>query len=338
MMRKFLCALLTLGMAFGMTFAAAACGNKGGDNGKGSETSGSDVTQSSDGVSSESAESEEIDEGGDGGEEFIPDFSSTTDVIEYFSGRTGEVTYNTGKDLVIESLDEDAPIYLGAYSEDNVFTIDGGADFSRVFTVQGGGGGVIEANGGVLIFRNLTIENNTYGFESNYYRPYYAEFGGKVRFENCKIYCPIQLRNDATAEFINCEIKSSNADEYGVWVADGSAKFDNCKFTGYRGLKVHEISGMDVVNVTVENSFFEYLSKKPAIAIDIAEETSTTTIAFKNCDIYDCAPWTKDAVEGEDGFYESDQATTSFDFTATDCYLDGMLFSFADGNITWIEE
>ena len=113
MMRKFLCALLTLGMAFGMTFAAAACGNKGGDNGKGSETSGSDVTQSSEGVSSESAESEEIDEGGDGGEEFIPDFSSTTDVIEYFSGRTGEVTYNTGKDLVIESLDEDAPIILG---------------------------------------------------------------------------------------------------------------------------------------------------------------------------------------------------------------------------------
>ena len=332
-MKKFLCALLALGMTLSMSFAAVACGDKGGDNGSGSETSSSDVTQSSESLSGDANS-----ESGNGGDEFIPDSSSTTDVKAYFSGRTGEVTYNTGRDLFIETPCVDEPIYLGEYSEDNVFTIDGGANVGKTFTVQGDGGGVIEANGGILILKNLTIRNNTYGFESNYYRPYYAEFGGKVRFENCKIYSPIQLRNDAEAEFINCDIKSSEEEQYGVWVADGSAKFDGCQFTGYRALKVHEINGMDVVNVTVENCFFDRLSKKPAIAIDIAQEMSTTTITFANCDIYDCGPWAPDAAEGEDGFYESDQATTSFNFTATNCYLNGMLFAFADGTITWIEE
>lgn len=336
-MRKFLSALLALSMALGMTFAAVACGDKGGDNGNGSETSSSEVTQPSESVSA-GANSESVsDESGDGSEELVPDVSSTTDVIEYFSGRTGEVTYNTGKDLFIESLSVDAPIYLGEHSEDNVFTIDGGADIGRTFTVQGNGGGVIEANGGVLVLRHMTIQNDTHSFESNYYRPDYAEFGGKVRFENCKIDCPIQLRNDAEAEFINCDITSSEEDEYGVWVADGSAKFDGCTFTGYRALKVHEISGMDVVNVTVENCFFEHLSTKPAIAMDIAQEMSTTTITFKNCDIYDCADYKK-TVEGVDGFYESVTPTTTFAFTATDCWLNGMPFSFADGNITWLEE
>ncbi len=335
-MKKFLSALLALGMTLSMTLAAVACGDKGGDNGNGSETSGSDVTQSSESVSGESGESVSG-ENGDGGEGVIPDVSSTTDVIEYFNGRTGEVTYNAGRDLFIETLTVDEPIYLGEYSEDNVFIIDG-EGFDRTLTLHGQGGGVVQANGGVLVLKDLTIRNQTHPFNLNYYRDYYAEFGGKVRFENCKIDCPIQLRNDAEAEFIDCDITSSGEDEYGVWVADGSAKFDGCTFTGYRGLKVHEINGMDVVNVTVENSSFEYLTKKPAIAIDIAQETSTTTIAFKNCDIYDCAEWTKDSLEGEDGFYESDQDTKTFAFTATDCYLNGMLFWFADGELTWGEE
>jgi hypothetical protein len=101
---------------------------------------------------------------------------------------------------------------------------------------------------------------------------------------------------------------------------------------------VHEIAGMDVINVTVQNCKFENLAKKPAIAIDIAEELSTTTVTFKGCDIYNCGTWTNDSLEGVDGFYESDTDTKSFDFTAVDCYLDGMLFYFADGEIAYPDE
>ena len=333
-MKKLLCALVTLGMAL----TAVACGgDKGGDNGQSSGVSNESVSESEsvEESISESESVEESDESSDEGswEEFIPDFTSTSDVLEYFGGKTGNVTYNTGKDLTIETLYVDEPIYLGAHSENNVFTIDGGEDFERTLTLQGSGGGVVQANGGTLVIKNMIIRNDTHFFNDNYYRDYYAEFGGKVRFENCTLECAVQLRNDAQAEFINCEIKSLKEAEYGVWLADGSARFDGCTFTGYRGLKVHEISGMDVVNLSVENCSFTDLVKKPAIAIDIAEELSTTTITFTNCDIYNCADWAKDSQEGVCGFYESDQDTTTFTFTATDCYLDGALFSFANGGM-----
>ncbi|MBQ4054036.1 MAG: right-handed parallel beta-helix repeat-containing protein [Clostridia bacterium] len=344
-MKKFLCALLALGMTLSMAFTAA-CG--GGENGSdvssnsslvdSSEISSEVSSKISSEISSESSSEISSEEDEEDEDIFIPDYTSTEQVEEYFANKVGTVTYKTGKDLFIESLSTNVPIYLGSYCEDNVFTIDGGEDFDRSLTILGQGGGVVQANGGVLVLKNLTIYNDTHGFEQDYYRPYYAEFGGKVRFENCTIADPIQLRNDAEAEFINCEITSRKTDAYGVWVADGSARFDGCKFTGYRGLKVHEIGGMDVVNVSVENCFFENLSKKPTIAIDIAEELSTTTIAFVNCDIYACAEWSKDSFEGVDGFYESDQDTTTFTFTATDCYLDGMLFSFEDGEIIWLDE
>ena len=344
-MKKFLCALL----AFGMALGAVACGgnNGNGDNGQSSGLSGSvESSSQSESVSESVSESESNEESW---EEFIPDFTSTTDVLEYFSGQTGNVTYNTGKDLTIETLYIDAPIYLGERNENNVFTIDGGEDFERTLTMQGSGGGVVQANGGILIIKNMIIRNDTHPFNDNYYRDYYAEFGGKVRFENCTLECAVQLRNDAQAEFINCKIKSLKEDEYGVWLADGSARFDGCTFTGYRALKVHEINGMDVVNLSVENCFFEDISKKPAIAIDIDQELSTTTISFVNCDIYNCASYKRvpqetvngrtENVVGEDGFYErviySDDFPGTFTFTATDCYLDGAFFSFINGEMIY---
>ncbi|MBE5747885.1 MAG: hypothetical protein E7352_06920 [Clostridiales bacterium] len=345
-MRKWLCALLALGMTLGVA-VVSACGSDGAGVGmsavsspmeSGSENSDVESDESSNVDSDVSSEdtsdtSSDADDSSSEEEIFVPDYSSEEELTEYFAEKTGEVTYNTGKDLTIESVAMDTPIYLGGYSEDNVFTVDGGPYSERKLTVVGAGGGVVQAYGGVLVFRNLTIENNTHGFEMNEYRKYYAEFGGKVRFENCKIDCSIQLRNDAEAEFINCEIKSVATDQYSVWVADGSARFDGCTFTGYRALKVHEINGMDVINVTVENCVFESISVKPAIAIDIAEETSTTAITFTGCDIYNCGPWAQDSLEGVDGFYESDQDTTSFDFSATACYLDNALFDFCDGEM-----
>ena len=203
-MKKLLCALL----AFGMAIATVACGgnNGNGDNGQSSGLSGSvESSSQSESVSESVSESESNEESW---EEFIPDFTSTTDVLEYFGGKTGNVTYNTGKDLTIETLYVDAPIYLGERNANNVFTIDGGEDFERTLTMQGSGGGVVQANGGSLVIKNMIIRNDTHPFNDNYYRDYYAEFGGKIRFENCTLECAVQLRNDAQAEFINCKIKS----------------------------------------------------------------------------------------------------------------------------------
>ena len=335
-----------------MTFKDATVEDGGSEEESSEEVNSEEISSeevSSEEVSSEEASSEEVSseeassEEEEGEEVFIPDEVSTTQVEDYFANKIGTVTYNAGRDLFIESISTDAPIYLGSYYSDNVFTIDGGPDSERTLTILGQGGGVIQANGGILVLKNLTIYNDTHAFDLNNYRPHYAEFGGKLRFENCKLVNPIQLRNDAEAEFINCEITSGEEDLYGVWVADGSARFDNCTFTGYRALKVHEIAGMDVENVSVENCFFEYLSTKPAIAIDIAEEVSTTTITFINCDIYACAPYKKvENVEGVDGFYErvipANEIPDTFTFTATDCWLDGMMFEFSDGTLTWIEE
>lgn len=326
-MKKILCALLALGMVFSVTFAAA-CGGKGGDG----RTNSSDCL----GIVSSSSESDESVAGSeesseeDDWEEFIPDYTSPEELTEYFAGKVGTVTYNTGKHLEVQSLAIDAPIYLGNYSEHNVFTVDGGEGFGKTLTVLGDGGGVVQSNGGILVLKNLTIQNNTHGFGSNYYRDHYAEFGGKVRFENCVIACSIQLRNDAEAEFIDCEIQSTATDMYGVWVADGSAKFDGCTFTGYRGLKVHEIGGMDVLSVTVENCIFDNLTTKPAIAIDFEEPVSFGTITFKYCEILNCAPYKK-TVEGIDGFYESVTPTENYTFTATECWLDVIPFDFIDG-------
>ena len=168
-MKKFLCALLALGMAF----AAVACGGKGGDGGatQSSQQSESSSTQSDfseENSSASEADSSVLEDGSsDNGEDgFVPDSTSATELGEYFRGKTGAVTYCAGRDLTIESLAQDAPIYLGDNSVDNVFTIDGGEAFGRAktVTVVGNGGGVVEANGGVLVFKNLTIRNQTHGF------------------------------------------------------------------------------------------------------------------------------------------------------------------------------
>ena len=334
-MKKILCALLALGM----TFAAVACGGKGGNGNSGSAKESSPEISSSveDSKESSAQESESEEESSeDSWEEFIPDYTGSPELTEYFDGLCGEVTYNTGKNLTVTTIMKDEPIYIGDYDESNVFTVDGGVDFGRTLTATGRGAGVIQIDGGILILKNLTIlsdEEKTYS--SNGYKDQYVQFGGKIRFENCTLRCSVQLMDDADAEFVNCEIYSVASDLYSVWVSEGKAKFSGCTFRGHRALKLYEQDtyGRDVKSVVVENCVFENLIKKPGIAIDIETEYSTTSVSFVGCEFNNCAEWTKDSFEGVDGFYESDNDTTTFDFSATNCYIDGMLFDFVDGEL-----
>lgn len=315
-MKKFLCMFLALGMAFSL----AACGKDGDTTDESSsisEASQSDEISSEEISSEESSSEEDI---------FIPDYSSPEELTEYFEGKTGTVTYNTGKNLTVDTLWTDTPIYLGDHSEDNVFTVDGG-DLNRRLTVVGSGGGVVQANGGILVFKNLVIKNESELFSDKGYRDKYAEFGGKVRFENCTIACSIQLRDDADAEFINCEIQSIESDMYSIWVADGSVRFDGCTFTGYRAIKAYEQTeyNLDVESIVVENCLFDSISVKPGVALDLLEEENTTVI-IRGCTFTDCHGWTMDSFEGVDGVYESDVDTTKITFIAENNIINGVLY------------
>ena len=188
-MKKILCALLALGM----TFAAVACGGNGGSGSSSSAKESSSEISSSveDSEESSAQESESEEESSeDSWEEFIPDYTGSPELTEYFDGLCGEVTYNTGKDLTVTTIMKDEPIYIGDYDESNVFTVDGGVDFGRTLTAKVRGAGVIQIDGGILILKNLTIlsdEEKTYS--SNGYKDQYVQFGGKIRFENCTLKC-----------------------------------------------------------------------------------------------------------------------------------------------------
>ena len=45
-----------------------------------------------------------------------------------------------------------------------------------------------------------------------------------------------------SAIFRKCSFNSNKDNEYAVWVSDGDATFEQCNFTGPRGIKIHEVT------------------------------------------------------------------------------------------------
>ena len=182
----------------------------------------------------------------------------------------------------------------------------------------GTGSSIVKArNNATLIFRNLTIVNALDAVGGAWWD--YLWFGGGVRFENCDIQGAIYLTGNARAEFENCTFNSGQANKYAAWVADGSASFYGCTFTGYRGLKIHEFEGGDdVVNVEVDNCLFDRLSEKPGLAIgQFLVDPLNTTVAVRNSKFQWCNDWdTEGSLVGVDSFYECDVPLDSFNFIA----------------------
>mgnify|MGYP002509475132 CR=1 FL=1 len=212
------------------------------------------------------------------------------------------------KELIVS--EEEKNTYLGGEKTESI-TITGGT-----INVTGGELAVIEAaNAGTLTFKSVTIKDKTENSQRVAYCNY-IRFSGKLRFENCTI-DSIYLKNGAQAEFINCTFISSTSQWYSVWVADGSAQFKNCKFTGYRGLKINEFEKEDVLNVSINGCTFDNLSEKPGVVIGkFLVDPLNGVITITNNRFINCQPWDNvGSIEGVDGIYESDILTSELNFT-----------------------
>ena len=202
-----------------------------------------------------------------------------------------------------------------------------GLEDSATLKITGGGFGVIRAFGdGLLKIENFLIKNFTPLSIFDGTGNGYLSFGGRIQFINCRFETPVFIEDDANIECIDCSFKNEISNMYTVWVADGTASFVNCSFTGQRGIKIHEENTWDVVSVQFQSCEFFDIIKKPAFAIgDIIAVPENTVVRIANCTFDNCAGWDKmGAKEGIDGFYESDTLTESFAFSEENNLVDGL--------------
>ncbi|MBE5753282.1 MAG: hypothetical protein E7343_04370 [Clostridiales bacterium] len=254
-----------------------------------------------------------------------PAMNPSTNVQELLEGQSGTVTITADtRGFVIETVNYGELTAIGELGLAEAI-VDGGEGKSIVTVTGGGAGAIAPITRAKLTFKNLIFKNQTDEYSRDYYFPEYLEFGGEIIFENCEFDCHVFLCKSANVEFKNCLFNSANSLRYGAWVCDGSAKFINCEFTGYRGLKIHEDShghGNHVTNVLIDGCTFSNLHSKPGIAIgDIHVKPSETIITVKNSQFNGCQPIASDAKEGYNGLYEKDYATVA---------QDGFVFNWRD--------
>jgi len=165
-----------------------------------------------------------------------------------------------------------------------------GVDENATLIIEGNGGGLSNVH-----FENLTVVDNTfYTYENgeNAWEFTYLEFEGTCTFKNVTFTDGVMFEGDITATdctFVGHNNDSSehgNTTMYGAWVHNGTSVFEDCIFTGTRGLKVHEAYGSDVTSVTVKDCTFDNLTEKPGVAIDKLDPT--TVVILENCVFNNC--------------------------------------------------
>ena len=183
-------------------------------------------------------------------------------------GISGNVTWTTGAGI------GSTPFVTEATN----ITLKGiGTD--ATFTAIGSGVGEVGIDGGTVIFKDLKIVDESVSYAENSWEYGYLEFRGNTVFENCDVVNAIMMEGDS-AKFVDCSFNSYDDNQYAVWVINGSASFENCTFTGARGLKIHEDYGSEVASVSVNNSAFKSLTKKPGVAI--GDVNADTAISLTN--------------------------------------------------------
>ena len=183
-------------------------------------------------------------------------------------GIAGNVTWTTG-----------AGIGSTPFVTDATYITLKGLGSNPTFTALGNGVGAIGVDNGTVVFKDLKIVDESVSYAESSWEYGYLEFRGNTVFENCDVVNAIMMEGE-TASFTNCTFNSYDSNQYGVWVSDGVANFENCTFNGARGLKVHEAYGSEVVSVSVNNSKFVELSKKPGVALGTLN--AATSISFTN--------------------------------------------------------
>ena len=229
-----------------------------------------------------------------------------------------------GKNLVweTEATHGSSPLIPAGNETTQEVVFDGGEDGGTLTATGSGVGQMRAANGGTLIFKNMTIIDESKSYAENSWEYGYLEFAGKVIFENCHFKSAIVVDSsdgvETDIEFTNCTFETETeasdsvptpSNMYAVWVSDGKATFTNCEFKGpYRGLKVHEAYGTEIKNVTVDGCTFGPLQKKPGIALGTLNPD--TSVSITNCTFNNCKA-------GDQGLYsyETDTDVETFDFT-----------------------
>jgi len=239
--------------------------------------------------------------------------TSATTINALLEGKSGEISISV-QTLTRLKTSSAQTLTLGSSALEKVI-IDGGANGAMLEFTGAGASAVQLHENATLVFKNLTFKDDT-SVASQGHSAGYIKFGGKLRFENCKIYDGVALKNDANAEFENCSFLSSNPSKYAAWVSAGNVSFKNCSFTGARGIKIHEELNFDVISVVIDGCRFDNLTKKPALAIgDICIDPANTKISIKNCTISECGAWDNvGSLEGIDGLYEAHTLTSAFEF------------------------
>ena len=214
-------------------------------------------------------------------------------------GISGNVTWTTG-----------AVIGSTPFVTDATYITLKGVDANATFTAIGSGVGKVGIDNGTVIFKDLKIVDNSVSYAEDSWEYGYLEFRGNTVFENCDIVNAIMMDGDS-AKFIDCKLNSNDNNQYAVWVSNGVATFENCTFSGARGLKVHEDYGSEVVSVSVNNSEFVELSKKPGVALGTLN--AETSVSLTNNKFIGTQP-------GDQGNYkyETDADVTTFKFTDKD--------------------
>ena len=224
-------------------------------------------------------------------------------------GIKGNVTWTTGAAIGSTPFAENASTYAARPAENALtyLTLQGiGED--ATFTAIGQGVGAIGIDNGTVVFKDLKIVDESVSYAENNWEFGYLEFRGNTVFENCDIVNAVMMEGDS-ASFIDCTLNSHDSNQYAVWVSSGSADFENCTFNGARGLKVHEAYGSEVASVSVNNSKFIELSKKPGIALGTLN--ADTSISITNSQFIGTQA-------GDQGLYkyETDTDVNSFVFFA----------------------
>lgn len=176
------------------------------------------------------------------------------------------------------------------------------------FTATGKGVGTVRAaNGATLVFENVKIVDNSVSYAEDSWEYGYLEMAGNLEFRNVEFVNAVMIEGE-NAYFDACTFNSNKEKEYDVWVSDGNATFVNSTFLGYRGLKMHEAYGSDVLSVIVDACHFGPLSEKPGIAIGTVN--ADTKVSITNSVFENCQP-------GDQGLYiyETDTNVNDFDFT-----------------------
>ena len=233
------------------------------------------------------------------------DFTSLADALIEASNAEGEVTIELTADVEWETGAEHGSTPFVPEESKAIVTINGN---NYTITAAGDGVGPIRAaNDTLLTFNNVNFVDESVSYAEDSWEFTYLEFAGKLKFVNCDFKDEITLDSES-ADFENCTFESNEESVYAVWVSNGTVTFtDNCYFTGYRGLKMHEAYGSDIVSATIEDCKFENITKKPGIAI--GDLNDTTSVEISDCEFINVQA-------GEQGSYifETDTDVSTFTF------------------------